>query len=349
MQVVHLQDYGFVPDIIGTSCTNSIQLKDLDFRVPCGKCYYCQKKRRSEWSLRLEHEYMFSDSAHFITLTYNDQSLPFSWLKPKQLKDDKGNVIKRWKEVIHSPYPTLNKKHLQDYIKRLRNSHKAYLKNEQRKVNKEFKITGKPIRYYAVGEYGSKDHTRRPHYHLLLFNYDIANVDNIISQWKNTTTGQQMGHVDVGEVTSASINYVTKYMFKDFNKRTDTRQSPFSVMSKKPIIGNDYIVNYGKFHTQNEQLQVADKNGHLRRLPKAYLYRLWYNEFEVLGKKYRVKDTLKIKELSKKNHDEFIKSRMKRYEDTILKHYNGDTLEYERSLESDIDRQKRNINFKETI
>ena len=29
--------------------------------------------------------------------------------------------------------------------------------------------------------------------------------------------------------------------------------------------------------------------------------------------------------------------------------YNGDTLEYERSLEQDLSRLKRNINFKETI
>ena len=312
MQVVHLQDYGFVPDIIGTSCTNSIKLKDLDFRVPCGKCLPCQKRRRSEWSLRLEHEYMFSDSAYFITLTYNDESLP------------------RTKEG----YPTLLKKHVQDYIKRLRNAHVAYLKKEQRKVHDEFKITGKKIRYYAVGEYGSQ--TRRPHYHLLLFNYDIDNTNQFIAKWKNTETAQSYGHVDVGNVTAASINYVTKYMFKGFNKKTDKRQSPFSLMSKKPIIGHDYLVNYGSYHIKNEELQVADQNGSLRRLPKAYLRRLFTNKQDRIA-------------LSKKSHDEFIASKMKRYEENVLKYYKGETLEYERSLEQDLKRLKMNINFKETI
>ena len=312
MQVVHLKDYGFVPDIIGTSCTNSIQLKDLDFRVPCGKCLPCQKKRRSEWSLRLEHEYMFSDSAFFITLTYNDESLP----RTKQ------------------GYPTLVKKDVQNYIKRLRNAHVAYLKKEQEKVKNEFKIKSKPIRYYAVGEYGSQ--TRRPHYHLLLFNYDIANLGPITEQWKNTKTNMSLGHVDIGNVTSASINYVTKYMFKKFNSKTDTRQSPFSVMSKKPIIGHDYLVNYGTHHIQNETLEVRDQNGGLRRIPKAYLRRLFTNKED-------------RRELSKKSHDEFIKSKMKRYEENILKYYNGDSIQYERSLESDLSRLRDNINFKETI
>ena len=312
MQVVHLKDYGFVPDIIGTSCTNSIQLKDLDFRVPCGKCLPCQKKRRSEWSLRLEHEYMFSDSAFFITLTYNDESLP----RTKQ------------------GYPTLVKKDVQNYIKRLRNAHVAYLKKEQEKVKNEFKIKSKPIRYYAVGEYGSQ--TRRPHYHLLLFNYDIANLGPITEQWKNTKTNMSLGHVDIGNVTSASINYVTKYMFKKFNSKTDTRQSPFSVMSKKPIIGHDYLVNYGTHHIQNETLEVRDQNGGLRRIPKAYLRRLFTNKED-------------RRELSKKSHDEFIKSKMKRYEENILKYYNGDSIQYEKSLESDLSRLRDNINFKETI
>ena len=189
MQIVHLKDHGFVPDIIGTSCTNSIRLKDYSFRVPCGKCLPCQKKRRSEWSLRLEHEYMFSDSAFFITLTYDENSLP------------------RTKEG----YPTLVKKHVQNYVKRLRNDHVRYVTQQLKISKKEVKNVSKPIRYYTVGEYGSK--TRRPHYHILLFNYDIANISPLSNQWKNTNTNISYGHVDIGTVTASSINYVTKYMF----------------------------------------------------------------------------------------------------------------------------------------
>jgi len=324
MQIVHLNDYGFVPDIIGTSCTNSIRLKDFSFRVPCGKCLPCQKKRRSEWSLRLEHEYMFSDSAFFITLTYDDNSLP------------------RTKEG----YPTLVKKDVQNYIKRLRNDHVRYVTKELKISKKEVKNVSKPIRYYAVGEYGSK--TRRPHYHILLFNYDIANISPLTNQWKNTNTNMPHGHVDIGTVTASSINYVTKYMFKPF-ARKDKRIRPFSLMSKKPIIGQAYIDNYGSYHVQNEDLEVRDQNGRLRRLPKAYMYRLWTIEFEMLGKKYKIKDTAKIIQLSRDSFKKHIDVRIKNYEKMIDKYYVGNELSYAKSIYQDYIRQTRNINLKETI
>lgn len=311
MQSVYLDDYGFVPDIIGTSCANSIKLKDLEFRVPCGKCLPCQKKRRSEWSLRLEHEYMFSDSAFFITLTYDEYNVP------------------RTKEG----YLTLHKKHLQNYIKRLRNDHVKYVAKEMKVPKSHVKNISKPIRYYAVGEYGSK--TRRPHYHVLLFNYDIANLAPLTNQWKNTDTGYRHGHVDVGTVTSASINYVTKYMFKPFGKK-DKRTRPFSLMSKKPIIGHAYLENYGTHHIQNEDLEVRDKNGHVRRLPKAYLRRLFTN------KEDRV-------ELSRKSFEKHIEKRMAEYEKTIVENYSGNVLDYQQSAESDLKRHRESINNTETL
>lgn len=311
MQSVYLDNYGFVPDIIGTSCANSIKLKDLDFRVPCGKCLPCQKKRRSEWSLRLEHEYMFSDSAFFITLTYNDFNIP------------------RTKEGYH----TLHKKHLQNYIKRLRNDHVKYVAKEMKVSKSHVKNISKPIRYYAVGEYGSK--TRRPHYHLLLFNYDIANLAPLTNQWKNTDTGYRHGHVDVGTVTSASINYVTKYMFKPFGKK-DKRTRPFSLMSKKPIIGHAYLENYGTHHIQNEDLEVRDKNGHVRRLPKAYLRRLFTNKEDRI-------------ELSRKSFEKHIEKRMAQYEKTIVENYSGNVLDYQQSAESDLKRHRNTINNTETL
>ena len=118
----------------------------------------------------------------------------------------------------------LTEKRLANYIKRIR--------NEQKKYEQKIKVKTKPIRYYAVGEYGSK--TRRPHYHILLFNY--ANFDDISplsKQWKSTTTGNPLGFTDIGTVTGSSINYVTKYMHKDFARKTDKRTPPFSLMSKK--------------------------------------------------------------------------------------------------------------------
>ena len=305
MQTVYLDNYGFVPDIIGTACANSIKLKDLEFRVPCGKCLPCQKKRRSEWSLRLEHEYLFSESALFITLTYSDLNLP------------------RTKEG----YPTLNKKHVQDYIKRLRNENVKYVTKTLKCDKKDVKNRSRAIRYYAVGEYGTK--TRRPHYHLILFNMDVENIAPVKNQWK-------YGMSDVGTVTSASINYVTKYMFKQFNRKTDKRIPPFSLMSKKPIIGHDYIQNYGVHHIESESLEVRDQNGHVRRLPKAYLRRLFTNKEDRI-------------DLSRKSYEKHIDKKMKLFEEKVEKYHDGKILDYQISKEADLARHRETVNNNETI
>jgi len=317
MQTVYLEDYGFVPDIIGTSCANSIKLKDLDFRVPCGKCLPCQKKRRSEWSLRLEHEYMFSDSAFFITLTYDEINVP------------------RTKEG----FKTLNKKHLQNYIKRLRNDHVKYVSKELNIPKSKVKEVSKPIRYYAIGEYGEK--TRRPHYHALIFNMEVGNLSPFTNQWKNTETGYKFGHVDVGTVTGASINYVTKYMFKPFGKK-DKREKPFSIMSKGRkntpygIIGHAYLDHYGVHHITSESLEVRDKKGNARRLPKAYLRRLFTNKEDRL-------------ELSRRSFEQHIEKKIKEYENTIVEHYSGKVLDYQNSIEADLNRHRNTINNTETL
>lgn len=44
--------------------------------VPCGKCELCKKQRSLEWSVRLLHEADYWPSVLFLTLTYDEESLP---------------------------------------------------------------------------------------------------------------------------------------------------------------------------------------------------------------------------------------------------------------------------------
>jgi hypothetical protein len=81
---------------------------------PCGKCPACVRRRVSGWAFRLQKQSEQSISAHFVTLTYNDEHI-------KKTKNG---------------FETLVKKDLQDFFKRLR------------------KLTKHKISYYAVGEYG---------------------------------------------------------------------------------------------------------------------------------------------------------------------------------------------------
>jgi hypothetical protein len=346
MRLVYLDDYGLAPATVSTACEKPISIKDLEFKVPCGKCLLCLKKKRSDWSLRLEHEYLDSDSAFFITLTYNDWSVP----KKKQL------VTSSYKDVSikHFMYRnTLNKKHVQNYIKRLRNDHVKYV-SKQLKIEKKYvKEYSKKIRYFAVGEYGSK--TERPHYHILLFNYDIANLAPITAQWKNTNTGNPLGHVDIGTVTGSSINYVTKYMFKQFNRKTDIREAPFTLMSKKPIIGQNYIDTYGWFHLENEDLTTADMKGAIRRIPKAYLYRIFtkkelvYNPLKKIDEWKEVKDTERIRRISERSFENYKDKKIQEFEKTIDRNYNGQIDRFMRSIESDYARKVQQINKQETL
>lgn len=87
-----------------------------ELRVACGKCAACIKKRVSNWSFRLNKQAEVSSSALFVTLTYNNDHLPFS---------------KRG-------LPTLDKTDVQKFFKRLR------------------KISHEQIKYYCCGEYGAR-------------------------------------------------------------------------------------------------------------------------------------------------------------------------------------------------
>ncbi len=102
---------------------------------PCGKCQACLRRRRNAWTGRMLLEQSQHSECAFVTLTYNEETMPLVYLAEHDI----------W-------IPTLVKSHLQRFIKSVR---KKAMRLERR------------LRYFAAGEYGSK--TGRPHYHLILF------------------------------------------------------------------------------------------------------------------------------------------------------------------------------------
>jgi hypothetical protein len=145
-------------------------------------------------------------SAHWLTLTYNDKHVP----------------------VSPNGFMTLSKRHVQLFFKRLRRS---------------MPVGHKPIKYYAVGEYGSQ--FKRPHYHVVILN---ADSDLFYDAWRDNL-GFYLGDLYCADVTPASIAYTCGYMNKiktvgKFSR--DDRVKEFSLMSKG--MGLSYltpaIVNY---------------------------------------------------------------------------------------------------------
>jgi len=191
--------------------------------VPCGRCPQCVKSKINSWTLRIEKELERSSRPLFITLTYNDENLPYK----------NGN-------------PTLQKRDIQLFMKRLRKQHS--------KVSKEKLV------YYACGEYGTK--RGRPHYHMILLN--LHGSVGISSSW-------QLGFDYTVPAEIGSIGYVLKYMSKQRQKSNKEQKNPeFSLMSKG--IGSNYLTDRIKrYHTENlENCYYIKSDGIKLSLPKYY-------------------------------------------------------------------------------
>lgn len=168
---------------------------------PCGKCPACLSNRAQEWTYRLFAENKLYSKSCFVTLTYNDEQLGA--------------------RLVLSPTGlySLNKKELQDFMKRLR------------------KNLSLRIRFYGVGEYGGQ--SKRPHYHLILFGVSREDRKVIEKAWP-------FGFVTVGDVSPASIAYVARYCTKKlFSDSLDYKAEgvlpEFSLMSNRPGIGYNAI------------------------------------------------------------------------------------------------------------
>ena len=123
----------------------------------------------------------------------------------------------------------------------------------------------------------------------------------------------------------------------------------------KTIIGYNYIKTYGWFHQENEDLTTADMNGRIRRIPRAYLYKLFTKKDWVYNKSKRVdewkdvKDTERIKRISEKSFVQHRDKKIQEYEKIIDRYYNGQIDRFMKSIEEDYARKINSINTTETL
>lgn len=194
-----------------------------DITVPCGRCAFCLATRRSDWVQRLMVEWRSAEQALFVTLTYANPHLHF-------FRNSDGHDVAQ-----------LHKRDLQLWFKKVRKA-------------------GHKLRYYAVGEYGSK--TYRPHYHVLLFG--SVPQDVVRKTWDK-------GQVHIGRVTYASCGYCTKYVINSkVSEMRNGREPPFQVMSRRPGIGSGYLTEAMKAWHQADQRNYMIVDGQKRHLPRYY-------------------------------------------------------------------------------
>lgn len=140
--------------------------------------------------------------------------------------------------------PQLVKSHLQDWFREIRRD-------------------GNKVRYFAVGEYGSK--TFRPHYHVILFG-DVSD-SHIRDCWKK-------GQVHIGTVTQASIMYCLGYIVNKTPMHLHHREKPFTLMSLRPGLGANYLspemIRWHKGHSFLDHKNYVLVDGMKCHLPRYY-------------------------------------------------------------------------------
>lgn len=219
-------------------------------QVPCGKCYACLAKKRKDWCMRLEQERKQAISAYFITLTYQDIMA----------------------DVNEKGYLCVCKDTVQKWIKRLRKYVETYSESDIQ------------LRYFLVSEYGTDTH--RPHYHVILFNFppDLDIYTAIFKTWRRVPSKSfigieevcdsfgavLLGIFDIGDVTSASINYVCKYTLSK-TKVPEGCTPNFMLCSRRPAIGRNFLENEKMVEYLKRRCDGCyNDHGVIRALPRYY-------------------------------------------------------------------------------
>lgn len=129
---------------------------------------------------------------------------------------------------------------------------------------KKVRKTGHKLRYFAVGEYGSK--TFRPHYHVVIFG---SVPDDVL------TKAWGKGHCHIGSVTPASVMYCLGYVVNSKQwKMKRGREKPFATMSrgrgKVKGLGSNYLSPAMIAWHKSDRKNYAIFEGKKRHLPRYY-------------------------------------------------------------------------------
>lgn len=227
-------------------CTNPRQLekKSADgsskvYLVPCGKCAECRAKYQSEYAALSVLEANQAGSLAFLTLTYNDDSLPMQHSfarihescdvdtgevirKPEFIFDgiSRGHVFSGDDGTLCKPFylgqrvvdgetldfltcPSLFRSDVKFLLKRYRQD---YFRRYGERID---------LRFSCFGEYGEK--FRRPHYHMLVYGLSRDEVNRLCQKWSFGFVGVEYVerfNADGSDAFVKVSRYVSKYVSK---------------------------------------------------------------------------------------------------------------------------------------
>lgn len=242
--------------------------------VPCKQCIGCRLDFAHTWAVRciLEQKYSIPDSCYFLTLTYDDISVPKSIGSDVDIQTGE---VSRFFETL-----TLDYRDVALFMKRLR-------QNLYRRYHCE------NLRVFYCGEYGSK--TSRPHYHFILFNFDVPRYD--LHLCENTSQGGfplyesdvitdswQKGLHCLGLLSYNSACYTAGYMI-DKKKGQDSVLydklgivPPKSFQSRRPGLARQFYEDNKDFVYVNDCLGVSVGSKSISPAPPHYFDSLYVQE-----------------------------------------------------------------------
>lgn len=254
-----------------------MDIVDSFVTIPCGQCIGCRLEYSRQWANRLMLEALYHDYAWFVTLTYNDEHVPFSYYDDPDTGEALGAL-------------SLRKKDMQLWMKRLRK-----------------RFSDQKIRFYLSGEYG--DQTFRPHYHAIVFGLELNDLvpagrsphgyqyyfsQSLQDTWSymedippdlrgdNTPLREYVpiGIIKVGKVTWETCAYTARYVMKklkgkdaEFYERLNI-EPEFVLMSRKPGLARQYYDDHPEV-MKSEYISICTDKGGKKFRPPRYFDRLF--------------------------------------------------------------------------
>lgn len=194
-------------------------------RIPCGKCCGCRADWSTQWTARCMLESRKYSSNLFVTLTYNDDFIPFDLELCKKDYQDFFKRLRKWCASVDKPSP----------------------------------------RYRICGEYGERNGRPHFHAIIFNLSFDdmwlwfwtdgrrkrpnrfkgsypvyrSPTLEKLWSVRNKDGSYSPIGHTLIGAVNYASIKYVSNYQLKLSGQ--DHEIKPFAQSSTRPAIARDYF------------------------------------------------------------------------------------------------------------
>lgn len=212
--------------------------------VSCGRCVGCRLERSRQWAVRIMHEAQMHERNSFVTLTYNDEKVPWDG--------------------------SLKKADWQHFARRLR---KKVGKFRYFHCGEYGELRGRP--HYHAALFGHDFMFDRTLY-TMSNGFPLYNSPTLDKAWGH-------GYCQIGNLTFESAAYVARYIMKKVNgaqaenhylNYTDldtgevvSRTPEYTTMSLKPGIGASWFEKYqGDVFPRDEVIS----NGRPARPPKFY-------------------------------------------------------------------------------